>query len=151
MVDPLTLLATAKAAATGARAAIAAGKEIAAVVREYNKLSAAQNDLARIAADPPRGWGQKESAEEIAMKAFAAKKEAEELENEIRNYIVSEWGLMAWDQIQKEIAVVRKAQREAALRRAQEEAEQRMLNLVVAGASATTLIMISLLIWVITL
>jgi hypothetical protein len=151
MIDPLTLLATAKAAATGARAAIAAGREIASVVREYNKLSAAQNDLARLAADPPKGWGQKESAEEIAMKAFAAKKEAEELETEIRNYIVSEWGLNAWDQIQKEVSAIRKAQKEAALKRAQEEAEQKMVNLVITGAAATTLIIVSLLIWVISL
>jgi hypothetical protein len=150
-MDPLTLLAMAKTAATGARAAIAAGKEIAAVVSEYNKLNSAQNDLARIAANPPRGWGQKESAEEIAMKAFSAKKEAEQLETEIRNYIISEWGLTAWDQIQKEISTIRKAQKEAALRRAQEEAEQRMVNLVITGAAATTLIIVSLLIWVISL
>ena len=151
MVDPLTLLATAKAAATGARAAIAAGREIASVVREYNKLASAQSDLARLAADPPRGWGQKESAEEIAMKAFAAKKEAEELENEIRNYIVSEWGLMAWDQIQKEIAAVRKAQKEAAIKRAQEDAEQRMINLVITAAAAMTIGIMALIIWAVTL
>ena len=150
-MDPLTLLAMAKTAATGARAAIAAGKEIAAVVSEYNKLSSAQNDLARIAANPPRGWGQKESAEEIAMKAFSAKKEAEQLETEIRNYIISEWGLTAWDQIQKEISTIRKAQKEAALKRAQEEAEQKMVNLVITGAAAVTLAIVTLIIWAVSL
>lgn len=150
-MDPLTVLAAAKTAAAAAKTAIQIGKDIGAVVKEYNALTKAQSDLARLAADPPRGWGQKESAEEIAMKAFAAKKEAEEMENEIRNYIVSEWGLMAWDQIQKEIAAVRKAQKEAAIAEAQRLAEEKMVNLVIGGATIATLGMVSLVIWAVSL
>ena len=150
-MDPLTVLAAAKTAAAAAKTAIQIGKDISAVVKEYNALTKAQSDLARLAADPPRGWGQKESAEEIAMKAFAAKKEAEEMENEIRNYIVSEWGLMAWDQIQKEIAAVRKAQKEAAIADAQRLAEEKMVNLVIGGAAIATIGMVSLVIWAVSL
>ena len=150
-MDPLTVLAAAKTAAAAAKTAIQIGKDISAVVKEYNALTKAQSDLARLAADPPRGWGQKESAEEIAMKAFAAKKEAEEMENEIRNYIVSEWGLMAWDQIQKEIAAVRKAQKEAAIAEAQRLAEEKMVNLVIGGAAIATIGMVSLVIWAVSL
>lgn len=150
-MDPLTVLAAAKTAAAAAKTAIQVGKDIGAVVAEYNALINARSNLARLAATPPRGWGQKESAEQIAMRAFAAKKEAEEMENEIRNYIVSEWGLTAWDQIQREIAAIRKAQREAAIVEAQRLAEQKLVDLTIGGAAIATIGMVSLIIWAISL
>lgn len=144
-MDPLSLLAAAKTAAATARAAIQVGRDIAVVVKEYNALHSAQADLAKMAADPPRGWGQKQSPEQIAMQAFAAKKEAEAMEIEIRNYIVSEWGLGAWDQIQKEIASIRKQQKEAAIRAAKQRAEERFVTLVVTAAAGATILILVLI------
>jgi hypothetical protein len=87
-------------------------------------LMRAEGDLARMAANPPSGWGQKESAEEIALKAFAARKEAEQLHAQVKNEIVGTYGVMAWEQIQREIAKIRKEQKEAARKEAEEKAEQ---------------------------
>lgn len=121
-MDPITVLATAKAAAAGISTAIKLGKDVSAIVKDMSTLLKAEGDLARLAADPPRGWGQKESAEEIALKAFAAKREAEEMRNQVRNDIVSMYGITAWEQIQQEITRIRKAQKEAARKAAEERA-----------------------------
>lgn len=121
-MDPLTVLATAKAAAAGISTAIKLGKDVSSIVKDMSALMKAEGDLARLAADPPRGWGQKESAEEIALKAFSAKREAEEMRNMVKNEIVAQYGITAWDQIQQEITRIRKAQKEAARKAAEERA-----------------------------
>ncbi len=121
-MDPLTVLATAKAAAAGISTAIKLGKDVSSIVKDMSALMKAEGDLARLAADPPRGWGQKESAEEIALKAFSAKREAEEMRNMVKNEIVAQYGITAWEQIQQEITRIRKAQKEAARKAAEERA-----------------------------
>ena len=122
-MDPVTILATAKAAAAGLTTAIKLGKDIGAVVKDLNTLMRAEGDLAKLAANPPTGWGQKQSAEELALQAFSAKKEAEKLREQVKNEIVGQWGLNAWEQIQREVVNIRKKQKEAALKAAQERAE----------------------------
>lgn len=149
-MDPLTLLATAKAASAAISTSIRLGKDVSAIVKDFSALMRAEGDLSQIAANPPRGWGQKESAEEIAMKAFAAKKEAQALHEQVKNQIIGEWGLIAWEQLQKEIVAVRKAQQAAALREAEERAEQ--VKWLIAAASIVGLplvvcIIVFILIW----
>lgn len=142
-MDPLTVLATAKAAAAGISTALKLGKDVTAIVKDMSTLMKAEGDLARLAADPPSGWGQKESAEEIALKAFAAKREAEQMRNTVKNEIVAQYGITAWEQIQQEITRIRKAQKEAARKEAEERAEQiRLLMWVVPALGIPFIILI---------
>ncbi len=146
-MDPLTVLATAKAAAAGISTALKLGKDVTAIVKDMSTLMKAEGDLARLAADPPRGWGQKESAEEIALKAFAAKREAEEMRNNIRNELVSRYGITAWEQIQQEITRIRKAQKEAARKEAEARAEHiKMLMWVVPALGIPLIILVVIIV-----
>ncbi len=149
-MDPITVLATAKAAAAGISTAIKLGKDVSSIVKDMSTLLKAEGDLARLAADPPRGWGQKESAEEIALKAFAAKREAEEMRNQVRNEIVGIYGITAWEQIQQEITRIRKAQKEAARKAAEERAAHvRMIMMAVPAIGIPLIILIVIIIAII--
>ena len=133
-MDPLTILATAKAATAGIQQAIKIGRSVHDIVKEVSALMNANGQLAKLAADPPKGWGQKQSAEELALQAFTARKETERMQQEVQNLIVSEWGIKAWDEIQKEIIAIRKAQKEAALKAAKERAEKIQLYMIAVPA-----------------
>jgi hypothetical protein len=149
-MDPITVLATAKAAAAGISTAIKLGKDVSAIVKDMSTLMKAEGDLARLAADPPRGWGQKESAEEIALKAFAAKREAEEMRNQVKNELVSQYGITAWEQIQSEIVRIRKAQKEAARKEAEARAEHvKMLMWVIPSLGIPIIILIIIIVAII--
>jgi hypothetical protein len=149
-MDPITVLATAKAAAAGISTAIKLGKDVSSIVKDMSVLMKAEGDLARLAADPPRGWGQKESAEEIALKAFAAKREAEEMRNQVKNELVSQYGITAWEQIQSEIVRIRKAQKEAARKEAEARAEHiKMLMWVIPSLGIPIIILIIIIVAII--
>lgn len=123
MLDPFTILATAKAATEGIKQAIALGKDVHALVKDMSTIMGAEADLAKLAADPPRGWGQQGSAEEIALQAVTARKQVEALKQQVQNELVAQYGLKIIDELNKEIIEVRKKQKAAALKAAQERAE----------------------------
>jgi ABC-type transport system involved in cytochrome c biogenesis permease subunit len=56
------------------------------------------------------------SVEEEALETFAAKKKAEQMENDLRNYIVGQYGVNAWQDIIRIQADLRKKQKEEELR-----------------------------------
>ena len=126
-MDPFTILATAKAATEGIKKAIAIGKDFHEIIKDMSALMKAEGDLAKLAADPPRGWGQSGSAEEIAMQAVSARKQVESMTAQIKNEFMAQYGMNAWDEVLKEIIKVRKQQKEAALKAAKERAEQMRL------------------------
>lgn len=123
MLDPFTILATAKAATEGIKQAIALGKDVHALVKDMSTIMGAEADLARLAADPPRGWGVQGSAEEIALQAVTARKQVEALKQQVQNELVAQYGLKIIDELNKEIIDVRKKQKAAALKAAKERAE----------------------------
>lgn len=104
-------------------------------------------DLSRLEHEQPRGWSKKKSAEQLALEAFAARKEAERLQYEVRGFIVSNYGLPAWDSIQADIIRIRKEQAEARRIKLIRRAEQVELGLAVTFI----LIAISIIGWVISL
>ena len=132
-MDPLTLLATAKAAHSAIKTAISLGKDIQSTAKDLSSLWSSVAGLTQAAAEPPKkGWLNAGSAEAQALEIFAAKKEAEQLQRDIQNYIVGEWGLSAWDSIQREVVHIRKQSKEAALK-AQREQEQLTDDIILWG------------------
>lgn len=125
-MDPLTILAVAKGSYEAIKAGVKIGKEIQGMFSDVSKLWGSCAKLAHLAADPPKPKlfaRNGKSAEEIAIDAFTAKKEAEKYSEEVKNLILAEYGMYAWDEIQKEIIRIRKEQK-AAILRAKLEAEQ---------------------------
>jgi len=123
-MDPLTILAAAKGSYEAIKAGIKIGKEIQGMLGDVSQLWGSVAKLTQIAADPPRPkLFDKKSAEQLAIDAFTAKKQAEEWEAEIRNNIVAAYGLKGWEEIQREITRIRKEQKLKALQEKQEREE----------------------------
>ena len=60
------------------------------------------------------------SVEEEALETYAAKKKAEKMENELRNFITGHYGLNAWNDIIRIQGQIRKAKLEEKRRKAQQ-------------------------------
>lgn len=80
--------------------------------------------ITRIAADPPRGnLLAGKSAEQMAMEAYAAKAEADQMMQELRNHFVGEYGLAAWDEVVAHTTQIKKDIKAAAVEAANAQAE----------------------------
>ena len=74
------------------------------------------------------------SVEEEALETFAAMKKAEQMEHELRNFITSQYGIHAWQQIikiQAEIRVKKKQELIEAARRQEEIIEYILIGIAV--------------------
>jgi hypothetical protein len=148
-MDPLTILAVAKGSYEAIKAGVKIGKEIQGMFTDVSRLWGSCAKLAHIAADPPKPKLFKrngKSAEEIAIEAFTAKREAEKYSEEIKNLILAEYGLKAWEEIQKEITHIKKMQREAArLAKLEQEQLKKDIMLIISVTIVAIGIMSSLL------
>jgi RecA-family ATPase len=108
-LDPLTILAGAQAAYAAIQAGVAAGKEIQGMAADLSELWGNLARLTQIAAEPPRATiFSKQSAEQIAIERYTAKAEAQALAHKAKNLFVGQFGLAAWDQVQREVINIRK-------------------------------------------
>ena len=132
-MDPFTILAIAKGSYEAIKGGIKIGKEIQGMLSDVSKLWGSCAQLARLAADPPKPkLFSKQSAEQLAIDAFTAKQEAIKYSAEIKNLFLAEYGLTAWDEIQREIIKIKKEQKAAALK-AKQEAEQFIDDIILVG------------------
>ena len=134
-MDPITILALAKGSYEAIKAGISVGKEMQGMFSDVMSLLDSANQLTRIAAKPPRvSLFDEKSAEQIAIEAFTAKSEVEQMMAEVRNAFLSEYGILAWDEILKETTRIRKEQAAARLK-ARKEQEELMQNIMVYGSA----------------
>jgi hypothetical protein len=136
-MDPLTLLALAKGSYEAVKAGIAVGKELQGVATDLGSLFDSVAAITRHAAQPPRGnLLSGKTAEQVAMEAYAAKAEADQLLADLKNHFVGEYGLSAWDQVVAKTIQIKKDMRAAALL-ARKEHEESMDNLATYAAAIT--------------
>jgi hypothetical protein len=114
-MDPLTILAGLKATHEAIKLAVKLGKDVTATAKDISSLMGDVAKLTQIAATP-KGWKTKGSAEEQAIVAFTARKEAEDIQRQVQSQIVSVYGMAAWEGIVREVAKIKKAQQEEAVR-----------------------------------
>lgn len=108
-MDPLTILAVAQTAYSGLKVGIAAGKEIQHMAKDLSELWGSLAKLTQLAADPPKKTiFNRKSAEQIAIERYTARAEAQDLALKARNMFVGQYGLAAWDQVQREVINIRK-------------------------------------------
>lgn len=108
-MDPLTILAGAQAAYAAIQAGIAAGKEIQHMAADLSELWGSLAKLTQISAEPPRvNIFSKQTAEQIAIERYTAKAHAQDLTLKAKNMFVGQFGLAAWDQVQREVINIRK-------------------------------------------
>lgn len=136
-MDPASIaliFGAAKAAFEGIKAGIKVGKDIQGMVTDVSKLYGSVAKLTQLSASPPRPpMFSKVTAEEIAMDIVVKRRQAEAWFNEVKNEFVGTYGLRGWDEVQKEITRIKKAQKEEAERAAKEAAELRKDLMMLGG------------------
>ena len=141
-MDPLSLLMLAKASYEAVKGGIAVGKELQGVAADLGSLFDSVAAITRAAASPPRGsLTSGKSAQQMAMEAYAAKAEADQLVEELKNHFVGEYGLAAWDQVIAHTTQIKKQQRADALEAAKEQ-EELMHNVMVWGSAILLFIVV---------
>ena len=132
-MDPLTLLALAKASYEAVKAGIAVGKEIQGVASDLGSLFENVAAITRVAAAPKGDLLAGKSAQQIAMEAYAAKAEADQMMADLKNHFIGEFGIAAWDQILSATTQIKKDQKAAALE-AEKEQEELMNSVLMWGS-----------------
>ena len=133
-MDPLTLLAAAKASYEAIKAGIAVGKELQSMASDMGSLFDSVAAITRTAADPKGSLMSGKSAQQIAMEAYAAKAEADQMMEELKNHFIGEFGIAAWDQVLSATTQIKKDQKAAALQAAKDQKEM-MGNVMLWGTA----------------
>ena len=141
-MDPLTLLAAAKASYEALKAGIAVGKELQSMAKDLGSLFDSVAAITRVAADPKSSLMAGKSAQQIAMEAYAAKAEADQMMEELKNHFIREFGISAWDQVLSHTTQIKKEMKVAALE-AQKEQEELMQAVMTWGSVFLAIVMVA--------
>ena len=132
MIDPITLSAAvsgATAAYNGIKKAITMGKEIEDLGSQLSAWMSAVSDVDNIHknANNPSTFDKifNGSIEQVAMESYSSRKKLEKQREELRNFLMGNYGLQAWDDLLKEEGRIRKARSQAIY---QKEKQKRMIR-----------------------
>ena len=123
-MDPVTALAAASTAFGLIKKGFAAGRDIESMYGDIGKWMGAVSDVShsvKMANNPPvfKKLFAGSSVEQEAMDAFAAKKKAEAMEEELRNWINLTHGPNAWNDLLKMQVKIRKQRQETLYKQAE--------------------------------
>lgn len=132
-MDPVTAIAAASTAFNVIKKGFDMGRDIESMYGDMGRWMGAVSDVNqanKMAKNPPlfKKLFAGSSIEEDAMNAFAAKKKAEEMENELRSYVNLVYGPNSWNEILKLQAKIRKDRQEQIY--AQQEMQAHVLNVI---------------------
>ena len=150
-MDPVTAIAAATTAFNVIKKGFDMGRDIESMYGDMGRWMGAVSDVNqanKMAKNPPlfKKLFAGSSIEEDAMNAFAAKKKAEEMENELRSYVNLVYGPNSWNEILKLQAKIRKDRQEQIY--AQQEMQAYVLNVIgIIIASIVFVLAVVGLIW----
>ena len=147
-MDPLTLLAAAKVSYEALKAGIAVGKELQSMAKDLGSLFDSVAAITRVAADPKGSLKAGKSAQQIAMEAFAAKAEADQMMEGLKNHFIGEFGIAAWDQVLAATTQIKKQQKADAIQAAKEQ-EELLNSILVWGSAILALVLVLAVIFLI--
>ena len=129
-MDPITALTVATAAYNTIKKGFQVGKEVESMAGDLGRW---MNAINAVKTSHSKAKGRRfGSVEEEALETFAAKKKAEQMENDLRNFIVGQYGVNAWQDIVRIQADLRKKQKEAELLAAKQR-DELIYNLFLIG------------------
>ena len=133
MVDPITAITAATAAFNIIKKGFDMGRDIESMYSDMGKWMGAVADIRhadQMVKNPSvfKKLFNGSSIEQEAMDVFAAKKKAEEMENELRTYVNLVYGPNSWTDILKLQAKIRKDRQEQIY--AQQELRRNILNMI---------------------
>ena len=113
-MDPITAIGIASTAYSAIKKGFEVGKEVESMAGDLGRW---MNAINAVKTSHSKAKGRRfGSVEEEALETFAAKKKAEQMENDLRNFIVGQYGVNAWQDIIRIQADLRKKQKEEELR-----------------------------------
>jgi len=128
-VDPITIMAGASAAFNAIKKGIEVGRGLQDMSGQLSQWAGAMSDLGRAetkAKNPPWWKSLSGGVEQEAMQIFAAKKKAEEMRKELKQYISFSMGPSAWEELLRIESQVRKRKQEQEYRK--EEIKEAIVN-----------------------
>lgn len=140
-------ISTAMAAFSVVSAGIKAGKDIASLARPLGKLFDGIEDAKKDHTQKRNGAFSSLSANEEALSTFMAKKQAEDLEKQLREIVVNTRGVSSWHELLKLRVDIKKQRQEEERRLKRELAERNELILVIAATVGIPLIVIVLILY----
>jgi len=117
MIDPVSALATASSAFSLIKKGFEVGRDIEQMAGDISRWMSAMSDLSEAehqAKNPPifKKLFAGKSVEQEAIEIFAAKKKAEKMREELRQYISWTMGQSAWDELIRMEGQIRKQRQE---------------------------------------
>ena len=157
MLDPITLSAAVTGATTAYKAikqAISVGKEIEDMSSELSRWMTAVSDVDNVHrnANSPSALDKifNGSIEQVAIESFSAKKKLAKQREELKNFLVANYGMQAWDDLLREEGRIRRARQEAVY--AREERNRQVRDYTIMGvASLVGVGALGWMIWIISL
>lgn len=128
-MDPITIMAGASAAFNAIKKGIEVGRGLQDMSSQLSQWAGAMSDLGRAetkAKNPPWWKSLSGGVEQEAIQIFAAKKKAEEMRKELKQYISFSMGPSAWDELLRIESQVRKRKQEQEYRK--EEIKEAIIN-----------------------
>jgi len=142
-MDPVSAFAIATSAYQAIRKGFQIGKEVESMAGDIGKWMNAINNIKQ-GHDKAKGrrFG---SVEEEALETFAIKKKAEKMEEELRNFIIGNYGLNGWNEIIRIQAQIRKE------RLAEKKRREEQISQLIEWGTIGSLVFLSalLVLWVI--
>lgn len=109
-MDPITAIGIAQASYSAICAGFRHGREIEAMAGDIGRwMGAIQTVKTSHEKAKSRRFG---SIEEEALETYAAKKKAEKMEEELRNFLIANYGLNAWNDVIRIQGQIRKQRQE---------------------------------------
>ena len=116
-MDPFTLIAAATSIYSGIKSAVGAGEDVIQTAERVGNLFSKVAQITQLTSAPRKKklFQSQSEFEAEAVKLYAIKAKAQEMQLETKNLFIGTYGKAAWDAIQREVIEMRKqAAREAA-------------------------------------
>lgn len=134
-MDPFTLIAAATGLYSSIKSAVEAGQDVMETAEKVGNLFSKVAQIVTITSTPQRKklFQSQAEYEADAVKRFAVKAKAQEMQLQVKNLFIGQYGRPAWDAIQREIIEMRKeAARQAAAALKEQEENRKDLLMVSA-------------------
>jgi len=134
-MDPFTLIAAATSIYSGIKSAVGAGEDALKTAERVGNLFSKVAQITQLTSAPrkKRLFQSQGEFEAEAVKLYAIKAKAQEMQLETKNLFIGTYGKVAWDNIQREVIEMRKeAARQAAIALKEQE-ENRKDAIMVAS------------------
>jgi len=134
-MDPFTLIAAATGLYSSIKSAVAAGQDVMETAEKVGNLFSKVAQIVTLTSTPQRKklFQSQAEHEADAVKRFAIKAKAQDMQFQVRNLFIGQYGRPAWDAIQREIIEIRKeAARQAAAALKEQEENRKDLLMVSA-------------------